>query len=127
MENTIEYKGYIAVINYSAIDNLFFGKVLNSNDLINFDFKSVDELNEVFHNTIEEYILFCKEIGKEPSLYDSNIINKELEKNMHLSCIMKTYWEKHNKDSIKSVNNINIVLGGKYPNKKGDYYGKRFN
>lgn len=127
MDNTIEYKGYIAVINYSAIDNLFFGKVLNSNDLINFDFKSVDELNEVFHNTIEEYILFCKEIGKEPSLYDSNIINKELEKNMHLSCIMKTYWEKHNKDFIKSVNNINIVLGGKYPNKKGDYYGKRFN
>ncbi|MCA2630655.1 MAG: hypothetical protein IM503_18145 [Microcystis sp. M069S2] len=42
----MQYKGYEAVIEYDESDRLFFGRVINIEDIIVFDGLSVDELVE---------------------------------------------------------------------------------
>ena len=49
-------KGYEAVIEFDEIDQLFFGRVINTRDVISFDGKTVDELKESFEAVIEEYL-----------------------------------------------------------------------
>lgn len=66
MANTIEYKGYIAKIEYSGEDEVFFGKLEGIRDLVNFEGASVQELQQAFRDSVDEYLAFCKEVGKEP-------------------------------------------------------------
>ena len=49
----MQYKGYEAKIEYDDEDLLFFGRVININDIIVFDGLSVDELEQTFHRVID--------------------------------------------------------------------------
>lgn len=62
----MEYKGYYAKIEYDEDDNLFVGQVLGINDSLNFHGTSVSELQESFHNSIDNYLSLCKQIRKKP-------------------------------------------------------------
>ncbi len=62
----IEYKGYIGAVNFDPEIDLFHGTVINTNDVITFYGKSIDELREEMQKSIEGYIEFCKEQGKTP-------------------------------------------------------------
>ena len=62
----MKYKDYIATVEYDEIDKIFVGQVINTRDLIAFDGKSVQELDNSFHAVIEEYISDCKATKKEP-------------------------------------------------------------
>lgn len=66
MSNILQYKGYIASIEFSAEDKCLFGKIEHINDLIMFDGSNFDEVEQAFHNAVDNYIEFCKERGKEP-------------------------------------------------------------
>ena len=66
MENiTLEYKGYLGTVEFSAEDNCLFGKVIGINDLISFEEQEVSELKEVFEEAINDYLDTCKKLGKE--------------------------------------------------------------
>ena len=52
----MKYKGYEAVIEYDEEDRLFFGRVINIEDVIVFDGLSVDELEQSFQQVIDEYL-----------------------------------------------------------------------
>ena len=65
--NTMIYKGYIALIQYSEADGEFFGAVINtSRDKIYFGGKTVDELQQNMQEAIEGHIQNCKQIGIQP-------------------------------------------------------------
>lgn len=64
MNNTMQYKGYTAAIEYSAADETFFGKVQGINDSVTFDAASVTELKHCFEVAIEDYLKTCDELGK---------------------------------------------------------------
>ncbi|MCI4625125.1 MAG: hypothetical protein L3V56_04095 [Candidatus Magnetoovum sp. WYHC-5] len=66
MANTMTYKDYIASIHYSASDEIFYGKVEGLTDLLLFEGSTIEELKKEFQETIEEYIVECTELGKEP-------------------------------------------------------------
>ena len=52
----MEYKGYHAAIQYSDEDNLFIGEVFGINDTLAFHGSSVQELESVFHQSIDNYL-----------------------------------------------------------------------
>ena len=52
----LTYKGYHAKISYDEEDELFVGDVFGINDSLNFHGRSVDELTEAFHNSIDNYL-----------------------------------------------------------------------
>ena len=56
MENRMEHKGYYSRIEYSAIDNVFHGRILDIADIVSFEGNSVDELEKNFVETVDDYI-----------------------------------------------------------------------
>lgn len=62
----MEYKGYIASIEFDDEANLLHGQVLNIRDVITFQGQSVDKLRKEFAESVEDYLEFCAERGEEP-------------------------------------------------------------
>lgn len=62
----LRYKGYAARPEYSADDRIFHGAILRISDLVSFQSESAKNLEDEFHKAVDNYLEFCKEIGKEP-------------------------------------------------------------
>ena len=65
----LNYKGYRGRVNFDDEAGLFHGEVLDLKDVITFQGKSVEELEHAFRDSIDEYLAFCQERGKEPERY----------------------------------------------------------
>ena len=66
MASTMEYKGYIARVEYDDEAQLFHGQVMNLRDVITFQGRSVSELRKALRGSIDDYLAFCTERGEEP-------------------------------------------------------------
>lgn len=62
----MEYKGYVAHVEFDDEADLFHGEIINTRDVIVFQGTSVSELREAFEASIEDYLAFCAERGEEP-------------------------------------------------------------
>ena len=62
----MEYKGYIGLFTFDEKLELFQGRVSNIKDLITFQGKSMETLKYAFKDAINEYLNWCKKIGKNP-------------------------------------------------------------
>ena len=62
----MEYKGYIAKVEFDNEDNVFHGEVINLRDVITFQGQSVDELRQAFQESVEDYLEFCATRGEQP-------------------------------------------------------------
>ena len=60
MKDVITYKGFIGSVHFSSEDRVFYGKIKGINDLISFEGKTVDELEEGFKYMVDEHIKDCK-------------------------------------------------------------------
>ncbi len=66
MTSTMEYKGYNARVEFEAEDDLFVGRLAGITDIISFHGSTVEELKNAFHESVDDYLVFCAEIGKAP-------------------------------------------------------------
>lgn len=66
MNNTLTYKGFTARIEFSADDNVFFGRVLGINEIIGFHGETVDEIKTSMRESIDFYLEVCEKKGKKP-------------------------------------------------------------
>ena len=93
MANMMAYRGYHAQIEYDAEDALFVGRVFGIPDSLNFHGASVQELEEMFHQSIDNYLTMCAECGKEPDEECKEnfniIISPELHKKISLHALQK--------------------------------------
>jgi len=60
------YKGYVATISYDRNSNVFQGKVEGVISDLSFEDNTVDGLDKKFKETIDEYLQWCEENGREP-------------------------------------------------------------
>ena len=79
----MEYKGYHAQIEYDSDDELFIGKVYGIVDSLYFHGTSVVELEEMFHQSIENYLQMCTETGKEPDKEFKGSFNVRISPELH--------------------------------------------
>ncbi len=86
--NTLSYKGYIGSIEYDDEAGVFHGEVINLRDVITFQGTCVEELRQALKDSVEEYLTFCKEIGKDPDKpFSGNLplrITPELHREIYL-------------------------------------------
>lgn len=61
----VEYKGYIGSIEYDPEEKLQYGSLLNIDDFVNYHADNIIDLAKQFHKAVDEYITFCKKVGKE--------------------------------------------------------------
>lgn len=60
------YKGYTAEIEVDIEAGILFGRVIDIKDVVTFKGKTVEEIREEFHNSVDDYLGFCEELGEEP-------------------------------------------------------------
>ena len=62
----IEYKGYTGVFEFDASIDAFHGRIVGLQDVVTFQGCSLDELRREMAESVEDYLAFCAEVGKEP-------------------------------------------------------------
>lgn len=62
----MEYKGYVAKVEFDDEADIFYGEVINVRDVITFEGESVAELKQAFQDSVEDYLAFCAERGESP-------------------------------------------------------------
>jgi predicted HicB family RNase H-like nuclease len=63
----MEYKGYVGKVEFDDEAGIFHGEVLDTRDVITFQGRSVEQLKTAFHDSIDDYLAFCKQRGEEPN------------------------------------------------------------
>ena len=83
MSKMMEYQGYHAQIEYDAEDGIFVGKVFGLADSLNFHGTSVSELEEMFHQSVDNYLQMCAETGKTPEKEFKGSFNIRISPELH--------------------------------------------
>ena len=83
MSNSIQYKGYNAVIEYSSEDEMLIGYVVGIQDSLNFHGFSLDEITQAFHDSIDGYLEMCEAIGRSPDKTYKGSFNVRLTSELH--------------------------------------------
>ncbi|MBX3575787.1 MAG: type II toxin-antitoxin system HicB family antitoxin [Rhizobiaceae bacterium] len=60
------YKGYAGSIEFDDEDRVFYGRILGLRDIVTFEAETADDLVKAFHDSVDDYLAFCKERGVEP-------------------------------------------------------------
>lgn len=81
--NVLEYKGYIGTVEFSAKDNILFGKVLGVNGLVSYEGDSITELRTDFENAVDDYVASCEELGIEPEKSYKGSFNVRISPQLH--------------------------------------------
>ena len=83
MANTLEYNGYIGSIEYSPDDKVFYGKLEMIDDLITFESDSASELENNFHDAVDEFIATCEALGRTPQKTYKGVFNVRIDPELH--------------------------------------------
>ncbi len=62
----LEYKGYVAKVEFDDEDDVFHGEVINLQDVITFQGQTVAELRQALQESVEVYLAFCAARDEQP-------------------------------------------------------------
>lgn len=83
MNSILEYKGYHTKIEYDSDERVLRGKIEGINDLINFECANIENVEKGFHEAVDDYLEFCKEVGKEPEKEYKGTFNVRIDPELH--------------------------------------------
>jgi predicted HicB family RNase H-like nuclease len=98
--NDMIYKGYATKIEYSAEDGCLVGHILGIQDIVGFHGESVPEIRKNFEEAVDDYLVCCAEIGKEPQKPFSGKIMLRVSPEIHAKLAVKA------RVSGKSINKL---------------------
>lgn len=84
MTNMLEYKGYYGSIEASPEDNCLFGKLEFIRPLINYEGRTVAELDAAFREAVDDYLQTCAHEGREPEKPCKGTFNVRVGQERHL-------------------------------------------
>lgn len=94
----LKYKGYSGHVEYDDEAKFFHGEVLDTRDVVTFQGKSVDEIEQSFRDSIDDYLDFCRDRGEEPDKPFSGKLVLRMSPELHHKVFVKA------SKSGKSVN-----------------------
>ena len=83
MNSMLEYKGYHAKVEFDAEDMLLVGAVFGVQDSLNFHGKDIAEITEMFHQSVDNYLELCAELGKQPDREYKGSFNVRIDPALH--------------------------------------------
>jgi predicted HicB family RNase H-like nuclease len=89
----MEYKGYVAKVDYDPEDHLFYGIVSNVRGTIAFDGESPCEIEENFRLAVDSYLQTCKKSGIDEMKPLSGKFVVRLPPDMHRALTIKAKQE----------------------------------
>lgn len=88
---TLKYKGYEGSIEPSVEDGCLFGRVLFIIDRIIYDGYTLRELEDAFHEVVDDYLETCEELGKDPNRPCSGQFQVRITPEMHRDVVRTAY------------------------------------
>jgi predicted HicB family RNase H-like nuclease len=79
----MEYKGYMAKVEFDDGGKVFFGRVLNIRDVLTFQGTTVRGLDKAFHDTVDDYLAWCEERGEKPEKPFSGHLRLRMSPELH--------------------------------------------
>lgn len=79
----MKYKGYIGQVVYDENAKIFHGDVIGLKDVITFQGESVQELEQAFKDSIDDYLEFCDQRGEKPEKTFSGNIRLRMNPELH--------------------------------------------
>lgn len=108
----MEYKGYIGTVEFDADARILHGDVINTRDVITFQGKTVDEIEQAFKESIDDYLEWCAVEGVDPEKPYSGKFNLRLSPDLHkeaavtakrLKMSLNSFVEKALRDELKAL------------------------
>jgi predicted HicB family RNase H-like nuclease len=90
MKNALEYKGYSGTVEFSATDEVFYGKLNGIRDVVTFEADSVSKLKKAFKEAVDDYIETCQKTGKNPDKEFKGSFNVRIKPKIHRLAVMKS-------------------------------------
>ena len=84
----MEYKGFVAKIEYSERDGCIVGHVAGIRDVIGFHGESVAELRAAFEEAVDDYLATCKNLERAPNKPYSGQFRLRLAPGLHARAAM---------------------------------------
>src|SRR5438105_2431268 len=97
----MKYKGYVGKVEYDADAKIFHGEIIGLNDVITFQGNTVKDLEKAFKDSIDDYLQFCKEMGRKPE--------KSMSGNLHLRMTPELHSELY-KEAAKHNQSLNTYI-----------------
>jgi predicted HicB family RNase H-like nuclease len=83
----LKYKGYIGYVIYDDQARIFHGEVAGLKAVITFQGITVDEIEQAFKDSIDDYIDWCQERGKEPEKSNSGKFNLRMPPDLYVKVV----------------------------------------
>jgi predicted HicB family RNase H-like nuclease len=64
--SVLQHKGYAGLVEVDLEAKMLHGRVLGLRDVITFQGSTVGEAEQAFHDSVDDYLEFCKERGEKP-------------------------------------------------------------
>ena len=79
----MNYKGYTGYAEYDDSARVFHGEVVDTRDVITFQGTTVEEIEEAFRESVDDYLDFCEQRGEQPDRPFSGRLMVRLPPNLH--------------------------------------------
>ncbi len=83
MGNIMEYKGYYTKVEFDAESKTLRGKIEGINDYVDFETEDSSNIEKEFHMAVDDYLEFCREVGKEPEKEYKGTFNVRIPSELH--------------------------------------------
>ena len=83
MNSIMEYKGYHTKINFDSESMTLRGKIEGINDYVDFESDDIANIESEFHSAVDDYLEFCKEVGKTPEKEYKGSFNIRISPDLH--------------------------------------------
>ena len=70
-------------IEYDSESHILHGKIEGINDLVTFESDNVKKIEKEFRSAVDDYLAFCKEVGKEPEKAYKGRFNVRISPELH--------------------------------------------
>lgn len=77
------YKGYVGQVTYDDEAKIFHGTVIGLKDIITFEGRTPEEIEQAFKDSVEDYLAFCANLGEKPENTASGKFLLRLDRELH--------------------------------------------
>lgn len=85
----LKYKSYSGFVEYDDSAQIFHGEVIGTRDVITFQGKSVEEIEQAFRDSIDDYLEFCRQRGEQADKPFSGKFVLRLDPELHQKIFFK--------------------------------------
>ena len=93
INNILEYKGYHTRIEFDTDTQTLRGKIEGIADFVNFESDSTGGVIKEFHDAVDDYLDFCREVGKEPEREYKGVFNVRIPPELHKNIVIRAFQD----------------------------------